>query len=153
MGISFVREVRYWDDGVTEYQCLACKETWKAQTSPQRWRMCPVCGCHWTGMRAQKEKKYSDDPHRRTDRIRNLLSFRIESRFICYDSKGNPEEPVGEWKIDSGYHTFTTAGQAYRELKELRKKEREENEEEVRDAGHIYLGRYEYRVVPVRSKS
>jgi hypothetical protein len=97
-------------------------------------------------------KDRRDDPRRRTDRIRNLLSFRIESRFICY-TKGNPEEPMGDWRQDAGCYTFPSAASVYRELKELRRKDQEEVEQEIKDVGHIYLGRYEYRVVPVRSRS
>jgi hypothetical protein len=45
------RSVAYTDDGCTEYQCLACKATWEARTSPAHahWRFCPVCGTQWTG--------------------------------------------------------------------------------------------------------
>jgi hypothetical protein len=45
------RSVEYTDDGCTEYQCLSCKTSWEARTSPEHahWRFCPVCGIQWTG--------------------------------------------------------------------------------------------------------
>lgn len=34
MGIPYWRNVRYTDDGCSKFQCLSCKNTWEARTSP-----------------------------------------------------------------------------------------------------------------------
>jgi len=46
-GIPKFREVRYVDDGVTEYQCLSCKNTWDMRGMPAKF--CMFCGIRWEG--------------------------------------------------------------------------------------------------------
>lgn len=142
MSIPYVRLKADCDDGVSEYQCLNCYNTWRAQTGPENWKMCPICGCKWSGMKKTKQKKYYDCPDARTERI-TCCRFFVESRFISY-TNGKPEKPL-EWVKDQ-YPIFRTANIAFNVLQDKRNEEKDWQQEQLEENGQIYLGVHEYRL-------
>lgn len=63
------REVGYLDDGVSRFQCLACKQKWDARSSPGPF--CSYCGIRWNG-----ELVWQTDERQARDLIREQASFR-----------------------------------------------------------------------------
>ena len=128
MPINRVRFVKYCDDGVSEYQCLSCYESWRASTSPEGWTFCPYCGTKWDGVEGdihdsceRKRFRYEAmssrtvwerDRKRKDELFRHGvvelgvgLKLRPEKKWVFQGREVNREtgEPVeglrGEWMI------------------------------------------------------
>lgn len=139
------REVDYLNDGVSRYQCLSCKETWDARSTPGPF--CSYCGTRWEG-----EFVWRTEARQEQDRVRQQAAYRhgqlspqmlwvLQARCIWEDLLMRDLPEVLEWKDEPGW-TFqcTTVGarQAFKILQD-RRKEREDYDSET--------FRVEYRLV------
>lgn len=92
------RYVRYEDDGVSEYQCLKCKQTWssRGRFGP----FCTWCGTKWEGELVwDTEERQERDMKRATWRRRPPRTlWSIQSRTMWDRDK------TGDWQlwIDDG---------------------------------------------------
>lgn len=97
------REVRYVDDGVTQYQCLACKD--RLDTRCGVGLYCMFCGIKWEG-----EVKPSDASKRREE-IRHEI-WRREHRapriawFVERRWCGEFSTSEDQWEVYSAFAAF-----------------------------------------------
>ncbi len=141
--------VRYVDDGVCEFRCLKCKESWRADGAPgythegayhRCWNFCPLCGTEWEG--SQRENADEVGPRRR--RIDEAVETRLYSERYkprptwILEKKFNYEELTFKSDWEKVYETHSTITQAWPHLKDLMSRIRaEEESDKVWGIGHV----------------
>ena len=91
MSIPKWRYVSCLDDGVTEYQCLSCYDTWQLRTpSPKYWTFCPCCGIKWECQVDQDEDHIRYPQLREPDKMWHRYAILEERSNVSY--KDEPEE-------------------------------------------------------------
>lgn len=112
MAINRWRYVRYLDDGVSEFQCLKCYNTWDARSGPgythegqytAKWLYCPFCATKWDCEATWHENDY-----------RPIDWSKYESHYweVRYD-----EEPI---MAEDGYQGPTHHNVGWRNTENLR---------------------------------
>lgn len=117
MSIPYWREVEYTDDGCSEFQCLNCYETWESRTTPKKWKLCPICGCHWIGQqqKCNREKYWRNDNTKRL----NVCKFKIVEVY-----RDSSVDPIYENRTEH-FNSGLDYTQAVRMLKDFRERQEE----------------------------
>ena len=93
MSISAVRCIGHKYDGISEYQCLNCYESWDSETPPFRedrdgtiyvvWKYCPHCGIEWSQHKSSKRDHETDDQYEAWQRVATR-SFEESENSPCF---------------------------------------------------------------------
>jgi hypothetical protein len=98
------REIKYLDDGVSLYECLACKGTWQGCFSYSQITYCMHCGIKYDG-KLEWEPKTEQDRERRSLKFRfrndrdqlDKMDWRLERKLVWRDGGQTPGHRDWEW--------------------------------------------------------